>query len=55
MIVFAHAGHLFLDLLYLAPLLLLVVAVGVGRLRDRRERRPDDGFDGDEGRGTGPA
>ena len=36
MIVFAHAGHWISSLLYLAPLVALVVAVGVGKVRDRR-------------------
>jgi cytochrome c-type biogenesis protein CcmH/NrfF len=39
MIVLAHAGHWLPQLLYLAPLLVLVVAIVVGRVRDRRERR----------------
>jgi hypothetical protein len=38
MIVFAHAGHWISGLLYLVPLLALVVAVGIGKLRDRRGR-----------------
>jgi hypothetical protein len=39
MIVLAHAGHWLPQLLYLAPLLVLVVAIVVGRVRDRREGR----------------
>jgi cytochrome c oxidase assembly factor CtaG len=37
--VFAHAGHWLPQLLYLAPLIVLVTAIVVGRVRDRRERR----------------
>jgi hypothetical protein len=37
MTVLAHAGHWLPQLLYLAPLLVLVVAVLVGRRRERRE------------------
>ena len=39
MIVLAHAGHWLAQLAYLAPLILLVGLLVVGRLRDRRERR----------------
>jgi cytochrome c oxidase assembly factor CtaG len=39
--VFAHAGHWLPQLLYLAPLVVLVVAILVGRARDRREARTD--------------
>jgi hypothetical protein len=35
-VVFAHAGHWLPQLLYLAPVAVLVVAVLVGRVRDRR-------------------
>ena len=38
MIVFAHAGHVLLDLLYAAPLLIMVVLLIVGKLRERRSR-----------------
>jgi hypothetical protein len=37
-LVIAHAGHWLPQLLYLAPLVVLVVAIGLGRLRERRER-----------------
>jgi hypothetical protein len=37
--VFAHAGHWLPQLLYLAPLIVLVAAIVVGRVRERRERR----------------
>jgi hypothetical protein len=40
--VLAHAGHWLPQLLYLAPLLVLVVAIVVGRLRERREGRVGD-------------
>jgi hypothetical protein len=35
-LVFAHAGHWLPQLLYLAPVAVLVIAVLIGRLRDRR-------------------
>ena len=38
MIVFAHAGHVLLDMLYAAPLLVMVVLLVVGKLRERRAR-----------------
>jgi hypothetical protein len=45
-LVLAHAGHWLPQLLYLAPVAVLVVAIAVGRVRERREgraaRRPDD-------------
>jgi hypothetical protein len=44
-LVLAHAGHWLPQLLYLAPLIVLVVAIVVGRLRERRdarEGRPDE-------------
>jgi hypothetical protein len=44
-IVFAHAGHWLPQLLYLVPVVALVVAVMVGRRRERRaarEGRRDD-------------
>jgi hypothetical protein len=37
--VLAHAGHWLPQLLYLAPLIVLVVAIVIGRMRERRERR----------------
>jgi hypothetical protein len=37
-IVFAHAGHVLLDLLYAAPLLIMVVLLVVGKMRERRSR-----------------
>ena len=41
MIVFAHAGHVLLDLLYAAPLLVMVALLLIGRVRERRERDRD--------------
>jgi hypothetical protein len=38
-IVFAHAGHILLDLLYAAPLLVMIALLVVGKLRERRDRR----------------
>jgi uncharacterized membrane protein YtjA (UPF0391 family) len=35
---FAHAGHWLAQVAYLAPLVLLVALLVVGRIRDRRER-----------------
>ena len=41
-VVFAHAGHWLPQLLYLAPVAVLVIAVLVGRFRDRRSGRRRD-------------
>ncbi len=38
-LVLAHAGHWLIDAIYLLPLLALVVLVGLGKLRERREGR----------------
>lgn len=38
-VVFAHAGHWLPQLLYLAPVVVLVGAFLVGRMRDRRAAR----------------
>jgi hypothetical protein len=38
-IVFGHAGHWAVDLLYLVPVLILVGAALNGRRRERREAR----------------
>jgi len=38
-IVIAHAGHWLPQLLYLGPLVVLVAAILIGRMRERRERR----------------
>jgi TRAP-type uncharacterized transport system fused permease subunit len=39
---FAHAGHWLAQTAYLAPLVVLVVMLVVGRLRERRARRAHD-------------
>jgi hypothetical protein len=43
-LVFAHAGHWLPQLLYLMPVVVLVGAIALGRLRERRsgERPRDD-------------
>jgi hypothetical protein len=40
-IVFAHAGHWLASLAYIAPLLILVGVILVGKVRDRRAERSD--------------
>jgi hypothetical protein len=44
--VLAHAGHWLVSVAYLAPLLVLVAVVVIGKLHDRRasagERAPDE-------------
>jgi hypothetical protein len=37
-ILFAHAGHILLDLLYALPLLVMILLLVVGKLRERRDR-----------------
>jgi hypothetical protein len=37
-ILFAHAGHVLLDLLYAAPLLIMVGLLVVGKMRERRQQ-----------------
>jgi hypothetical protein len=37
MLLFAHAGHWLVQLIYLVPLAVLVCVILVGRARDRRE------------------
>jgi hypothetical protein len=37
MILFAHAGHWLVQLIYLVPLAVLVGVIIAGRIRDRRE------------------
>ena len=39
MLVYAHAGHWLVQLIYLVPLAVLVTVILVGRARDRREER----------------
>ncbi|MEA2280934.1 MAG: hypothetical protein QOK21_1541 [Solirubrobacteraceae bacterium] len=46
MIVLAHAGHWLPQLLYLAPVLVLVGAILISRMRERREARHGSGRDG---------
>lgn len=43
MTVFAHAGHVLVDLLYALPLFIMVGLLLVGKLRERRTR--DNGTD----------
>jgi hypothetical protein len=38
-ILFAHAGHILLDLLYAAPMLVMIILLVVGKLRERRRDR----------------
>jgi hypothetical protein len=37
--VFAHAGHVLVDLLYAVPLLVMVGLLLVGKVRERRNRK----------------
>jgi hypothetical protein len=39
MMVFAHVGHWLVDLLYVAPLILMAIALLVGKMRERRTQR----------------
>jgi hypothetical protein len=39
MTVLAHVGHWLVDLLYVAPLILMVAVLAVGKLRERRTQR----------------
>ena len=41
MIVLAHAGHWLVSLAYVAPLVILVGVILVGKIRDRRTRSSD--------------
>jgi hypothetical protein len=41
-ILLAHAGHVILDLLYAAPLLVMFAMLLFGRARERRDRDRDD-------------
>jgi hypothetical protein len=40
--VFAHAGHVLVDMLYAVPLLVMVGLLLVGKLRERRNRKDQD-------------
>ena len=39
MTLFAHAGHVIVDLLYAVPLLVMVGLLLIGKLRERRHRK----------------
>jgi hypothetical protein len=41
MIVFAHAGHVLVDMLYALPLVIMVGLLVVGRMREKRARAAD--------------
>ena len=43
MIVFAHAGHIIVDLLYALPMLVMIVVLFIGKLRERRDRDSSGG------------
>jgi hypothetical protein len=38
-ILFAHAGHIIVDLLYALPMLVMIVLLLIGKRRERRQRR----------------
>jgi hypothetical protein len=38
MTLFAHAGHVLLDLLYAVPLFIMFGLLAIGKLRERRSR-----------------
>jgi hypothetical protein len=38
-ILFAHAGHILVDMLYAMPMLVMVVLLFIGKIRERRNRR----------------
>jgi len=42
MLVFAHAGHWFVGLAYMAPLVFLVGVIVAGKIRDRRAESGDE-------------
>lgn len=41
-LVYAHAGHWLAQLVYVAPVLALVVAIAVSKLKEKRRTRPPD-------------
>jgi hypothetical protein len=41
MTLYAHAGHVLVDMLYAVPLLIMVGLLVVGRMREKRARRSD--------------
>ena len=43
MIVFAHAGHIIVDLLYALPMLVMILLLVVGKMRERRRGRDETG------------
>jgi hypothetical protein len=49
MILFAHAGHWLVQLIYLVPLAVLVGVIVAGRIRDRREAANEEVREGDGG------
>jgi hypothetical protein len=46
-IVFAHAGHVLVDMLYALPLLVMVALLLVGRYREKRHRAKHGDTGGD--------
>jgi hypothetical protein len=42
MIPIAHAGHWALDVLYAAPILVVIVVIASNAIRDRRSARDED-------------
>jgi hypothetical protein len=44
-ILFAHAGHVIVDLLYAAPLLVMVGLLVVGKWRERRQSGDETAVD----------
>jgi hypothetical protein len=38
-ILFAHAGHILVDMLYAMPMLVMVVLLVIGKIRERRQNR----------------
>jgi len=44
-ILFAHAGHVIVDLLYAAPLLVMVGLLVVGKWRERRHSEDETAVD----------
>jgi hypothetical protein len=38
-ILFAHAGHIIVDLLYALPMLVMVVLLFIGKIKERRQHR----------------
>ena len=39
MTVFAHAGHIIVDLLYALPMLVMIGLLLIGKIRERRQNR----------------